>query len=312
MGWTDAEAKQFRGSFRGDAGTPFGSLSLLKPGMGLWPYIQADQEVTRTRPLFPQSGLTSLEEGWNLVAWAGHDGVAAEDAFRSLGTALSLGATWEARSRQLLHYSAGAPGRAGAPQEIQRGASIWVKATHARHWLQPGSTQVTVEATGDVSHEAQRVAAGEAQALVVHFTECYGLLAPGAVFPLAGHIASLDEFYYRGTVHIKEPRPRVIRHEYSHALQDFLVEMVDTSPAWIREGVANRWSALYCDATGERPYYVHIRETVLPSAKRTPIPLEAMEASLILEDYAGPNYSVAHLAIDWHDKGSAARGDALA
>lgn len=289
----DAEARQFRGAFRNDAGASLGSLSRLKPGMGLWLHIQGDEEVTWTRPVLPQSGLVSLAEGWNLVAWAGHAGIAVEDAFMSLGEAPTSGATWDARSQQFLHYSA------SAPQQLQPGAGVWIKTAHAQHWLQPGSVQATVEASGDVPQTARRAATDAAQAVMDHFAERYGLLAPGAVFLITGHIEALGGFYYRGTVHLDDSHLRVLPHEYSHALQDSLVKVADTIPAWITEGVANRWSALYDDATGETPYGVHVRDTVLPSARRTPIPLEAMEASLFLEDHAGPNYDVAHLAVDW-------------
>ena len=233
------------------------------------------------------------------MAWAGQDGITAEDAFTSIGTALSAGATWDATSQQFVHYSASAPRSTRAPQEVQRGAGVWIKVTHARNWLQPDSTHVTVEATGDVSEAARSAATDRARAVVHYFAERYGLFAPGTVFLVTGHIESLGGWYYRGTVHLDDANLRALPHEYSHALQDSLVRTVDKSPAWITEGMANRWSALYYDATGETPYDAHIRDTVLPSARRTPIPLEQMEASLFLEDYAGPNYSVAHLAIDW-------------
>ena len=289
----DAEAKQFRGAFRNDAGASLGSLSLLKPGMGLWLHIQGDEEVTWTRPVLRQSGLVSLEEGWNLVAWTGPAGIAVEDAFMSLSAAPTSGATWDARSQQFLHYPA------AALQQLERGAGIWINSAHAQHWLQPGSTQATVEASGDVPEAARQAATNAAQAVMDHFAERYGLLAPGAVFLITGRIEALSGFYYRGTVHLDGSHLRALPHEYSHALQDSLVKVVDTTPAWITEGVANRWSALYYDATGETPYAVHVRDTVLPSARRTPIPLEAMEGNLFLADYAGPNYSVAHLAVDW-------------
>lgn len=298
LAW-DVEYQWFQEAYRGDAGRPLGNLSVLRPGMGLWLYVQGTKEVIWTRPVVPRSGLVSLAEGWNLVAWAGQDGIAVEDAFTSLGSALSVGATWDATSQQFRHYSASARGSAAGPQAVQRGAGIWIKAAHARNWLQPGSTLVTVEATGDVSETARSAAADTARAVVYHFAERYGLFAPGTVFLVTGHIQSLGGWYYRGTVHLDDTNLRALPHEYSHALQDSLVRTVDKSPAWITEGVANRWSALYSDATGETSYDVHIRDTVIPSARRSPIPLERMEASLFLNDYAGPNYSVAHLAIDW-------------
>ncbi len=80
----DAEARSFRGTVRVGADL-LGELDTLTPGIGLWLHVSGNEPVTWTRPLFPQSGAASLTKGWNLVTWAGRDGIATDEALKALG-----------------------------------------------------------------------------------------------------------------------------------------------------------------------------------------------------------------------------------
>ena len=74
----DATEQRYRSSSAPGAG----DLTTLTPGMGLWLDIAGDEPVPWTRSAAPDpgTGLVTLREGWNLVAWYGGENGAGFDA----------------------------------------------------------------------------------------------------------------------------------------------------------------------------------------------------------------------------------------
>lgn len=293
----DASEQRFRSAF-GSGSHVLGDLGTLTPGMGLWLYVGGTESVRWTRAFRPESGFVTLAGGWNLVAWSGRDGASGEEAFAALGGQLVEAAVWDARRDQLLHYPAPNSASGSALHQIKRGEAVWLRISEGRHWLQPGSAQPPITYAEGISAATKTAFPSAAEAVLSSFAEQYGVFVPTISFRIDNSIEHCG-FYQDRAVHLREVCLRAVAHEYVHAMQAYLNEAGGRNPAWITEGMANRWSTLYYDSTGDRAYEDHIQDITVPNARLSPVSLEQLEATLAVEDFVHPNYSVAHLAVDW-------------
>ena len=292
----DAGEQRFRSAF--DSGSQvLGDLDTLTPGMGLWLYVGGTEPVEWTRPLLPESGFVTLAGGWNLVAWSGRDGASGEEALTALSGQLVGAAVWDARRDQLLHHPTPNSASGSALHQIKRGEAVWLRISEGRHWLQPGSAQPPITYAEGISAATKAAFPPAAEAVLASFAEQYGVFVPTVSFRIDNSIEYCG-FYQGRAVYLREVCLRAVAHEYVHAIQAHL-SGTRSNPAWITEGMANRWSALYYDSTGDRTYEDHIQDVTIPNARLSPVSLEQLEETLAVEEFFHPNYSVAHLAVDW-------------
>ncbi len=290
----DAEEERF---LTAAAGVPdeVRDLRTLTPGIGLWLYVGGTDLVEWTRPFLPESGFVTLAEGWNLVSWSGEDGLSVDEALGVLGAELKAATAWDAASGRELHYSPAAPAPESTLRQISRGGALWIEVAAGRPWLQTGIT-ATVEFGKEYS-EARRT---ELRALVdtalAFYAHRFGVFVPGITVRYRDDYER-NCFYSNKSIFLKERCWTAIGHEYGHAVQEHLAGG-GSSPRWIIEGTANRWSAQFHDARGFRTYASHLRDTVHPQARRTLTPLEDLEASLS-EGGLTQNYNLIHVAIDF-------------
>ena len=295
LAW-DAETQSLREAARDETGLE-GMLETLVPGMGLWLVIAGTEEIDWTRPVLKESVIVPLAEGWNLVSWAGGEGFTPEEALALLGEELLVAAGWDAMAGKFHLYHPEAPEGFSTLSALRRGDAVWVNVTAERDWLQPDGFRPTIGYSSDVSAETLAALPDDVAGVVAYFAGRFGLFVPDVRFYVGDIGGGVCGYFAHPVVRVSEPCVRSIAHEYSHALQHH-VAPGQRNPAWITEGVANRWSAEYYDAEGDRSYSDHIDRVVLPNSRLTPIQLREMEAGLFIHDYARPNYSVAHLAID--------------
>ncbi len=283
------------GSFReavGDGSSGPESLSTLQTGMGLWLYLGGEEAFTWRRPFLPESGLVSLSEGWNLVAWLGEDTPGAKDAVASLGTELRAAATWDPVAGGFDFYSPLAPTHAASPWPVTRGGAVWVNASVARRWYQPGSFQPPLQYAHEVSAETRTWLAAATQSVVGYFAERMGVIATAVRF-YVGDIAPCGVFVHP-TVVMTERCVDAASHEYGHAIQLQVAGAGGRQgPAWLTEGVADRWRGQYEDHVGDRTYGDRRNDNLLPETRRTETPLARMDT------YDEVSYAVANLAVDW-------------
>ena len=287
----DTGARAFTEASRSGSGIT-GTLSTLQPSMGLWLYLGGAEPVEWKRQLLVDSGLVSLAEGWNLVGWSGQEGASPEYILASLGETLGAAATWEAATGQFLAYVPGAPASGHLLQRVNRGDGLWLHTSKARRWLQPGGLEPPIEYHPDVSLETRASFPDAVDSVLAYFADRFGLFVPSVEVYVGDDMGGCG-FFALPTVVLAEACVRAIAHEYVHAIQAHVAGRNNAAPAWITEGVANRWSAEYYHAIGDRPYETHFQDIVLPGSRRTTTPLKDMESD------AGVNYPMAHLAIDW-------------
>ena len=291
----DAQAQSFRGAARLGDELP-GELDTLTPGMGLWLYLGGTDPVEWTRPFLPESSFVTLAEGWNLVSWGGEDGLTVDDGLATLGAELGAVAAWDAESGQELHHVPGAPATKNTLQRLSRGSGLWIEVLAGRSWLQPGVT-APVEFGEEYSEDRRAELRALVDTALAFYAHRFGIFVPG----ITVHYRDDNEqacFYSNNTIFLKERCWTAIGHEYGHAVQEHLAPSDYRGPAWLIEGVANRWSAQFHEAREFRTYNEHLRETTWPDARRTPVPLEDLDDTLFVDGYGHHNYSIVHVAID--------------
>lgn len=295
-GW-DPDAQWFRWAAR-DASGPLGDLERLTPGMGLWLDIGGIGPAVWTRPLVAPSGLARLRPGWNFVVWAGPDGAPVADALSELERDGIL--VGSANARRYDPQVAPAPDGA-TPRTLARGSPFWLRVSDAKQWWQLADAP-RVEFVGEFPPSRQRELRDLVDEAVAWFINRFGLAVPGLTVRFGDAEADmLCGAYARKVIYLKPDCFSAIVHEYSHALQEHLATTAHKSPAWLVEGVANRWSAQWHEARGDWTYESHRRVTVIPQAQQTMTMLQSMEIReglLIEEELGHATYSVAHLAVD--------------
>ncbi|MYH48018.1 MAG: hypothetical protein F4151_00425, partial [Gammaproteobacteria bacterium] len=116
----DGQHQRFLWAVRTDAGL-LGDLKELNPGMGLWLLLGGEEPFIWTRPLVERAGALSLQEGWNLVAWAAGGGASPSDALQGLSDILT----------------AAADATGAEPSSLSRGGAFWLKTSAPAVWEQP-------------------------------------------------------------------------------------------------------------------------------------------------------------------------------
>ena len=267
--------------------------------MGLWLHVSGTEPVIWSQELLPQSGGVALREGWNLVGWAGDEGTSAENAFAPLTSGLDHVAAWDAAQGQHLHYATDAPAGGNTLQHLNRGEALWVNTSAERYWLQPASAMPMFEFSAEFSASRQdelREMVNEAMGIFAHR---FGAVVPGLTVRYHTERSTYACSYGGKTIRLTDRCFTAIGHEYSHAIQEYLAPAVRRGPAWLIEGVANRWSAQYHEIRGFRTYERHLEELVYIEARRTNIDLRELEGNILHGDTPLQNYSVVHLAIDF-------------
>ena len=96
-------------------------------------------------------------------------------------------------------------------------------------------------------------------------------------------------------IRLKELCIRSLPHEYAHAIQRSIGP--GYSPAWILEGVAERWRVQYYAAMGEGTLEGHVQGSTIPIARKALKSLEDMEEHPV-------DYSLVLLAAVWLVEGA--------
>ena len=273
----DADDQWFRWATLTASGV-VGDLEVLTPGMGLWLDVGGEEAFAWTRPLILQAGLADLRPGWNLVAWAGRDGIATAAAVAELDGILIE--TWT-------------NGRGW----LRKGDALWLEVSRDKPWWQPHPPP-RFEFIGEFSPEDKEQLHAQVDDVIAFFVRRFGLAVPDLTirYATAGTQGMVCGGYAARVIYLKEPCFRAVAHEYSHAVQE-MISRHGYAPAWIVEGVANRWSAQYYDATGARTYDAHLRDVTVPNARQVTAPLRRMQTYDELLATSG-SYSLAHLAVD--------------
>ena len=259
----DAGEQRYRSSSAPGAG----DLTTLTPGMGLWLDIAGDEPVPWIRSAAPDpaTGLVTLREGWNLVAWYGSENEAFEYAFATLDAGSQAVLAWDPESQWFASYVPGAA--SGGDRVVRVGDAVWVSSPGERRWLQPGSVVPRVEFYGDFPAERKAEIRAETLSVVTWFAERYGLLEPEFILFVGADGASLDQAR-REILDLPEPSDvqcgeavnnlvfvadwcatathdvsSPLAHEYFHVLQTHLVSLTPAAGTvyvadWLLEGTA--------------------------------------------------------------------------
>ena len=292
----DAGTQSFARAARDDpAGA--GDLTTIAPGMGLWLHLGGEEPVPWTRPVAPAGGFVSLRPGWNLVAWAGRDGAAPEDAFAFLREDLLAAAAWEAAAGEFRQHYPDAPPEVNTLQRLELGEALWLNVGVARRWLQPGATAAAVEFVGEVAPATRAGIVPRMDDVFAYFAERTGIFVPGITISVGDHpgvCADYGSSFW--TIRLSEGCVVGIAHEYAHAVQ--FTAGGGSNSAWMVEGVAERWSAQYYDHAGSDTYEAHVRDVAIPRARFAQAPLEELESHADFQTQRG-RYGLVHLAADW-------------
>ncbi len=273
-----------------------GDLTTIAPGMGLWLHLGGEEPVPWTRPVAPAGGFISLRPGWNLVAWAGRDGAAPEDAFAFLREDLLAAAAWEAAAGEFRQHYPDAPPEVNTLQRLELGEALWLNVGVARRWLQPGATAPAVEFVGEVAPETRAGIVPRMDDVLAYFAERTGIFIPGITISVGEHPVCAGYGSSFRTIRLSEGCVVGIAHEYAHAVQ--FTAGGGSYATWMVEGVAERWSAQYYDHAGSDTYEAHVRDVAIRGARFAQAPLEELE-SLAAFQAEGGRYGLVHLAVDW-------------
>jgi len=276
----DADDQGFRWAAQTDSGV-VGDLERLTPGMGLWLDLGGQEALTWRRPLIPQTGLASLREGWNLIVWAGDDGVPTSHALRHLGSLVT--ATLDADDQE--------------PTRLGRGGTFWLRASAPKQWWQLDEPP-RIEFIGDLLDAQTERLRASVEDVVAYYANRFGFGVPGLTIRFGDDRIRSCALYAHPTIIMKTGCHVTLAHEYAHAVQRSLGGLRSHEAAWLVEGVADRWAAQYDDALGIEAYSDHFREIVLGHAYFTTGRLQDMETQAELVDH-DPFYSLAHLATEW-------------
>ena len=281
----DTEAQAFRGAALVGDELP-GELDTLTPGMGLWLYVGGDKPVTWTRPLIPQSGAVSLDEGWNLVTWAGRDGAPTEDALEPLGDLVV----------------ATEDGSGAASTALATGGAFWLNVSAAKDWWQ--LTEPPVVIFGRAIPKADREALErEVDRVFYYYGRTLGIGVPQVRFRLGDERHGCGGYLGR-TIFLSAGCLHGIAHDYVHALQEEMAVRNgrplpwESEPVWLVEGSAEYWASQYRVSQYATSHEDHIQHSVIPSVQRIPVPLSRLRtyATLLVRDRG---YDLPQLAVDW-------------
>lgn len=141
----DAAAQGFSGRSRNS--TALRGLSRLTPGMGLLILVGGDEAVKWSSPRLAGSMLLQMRKGWNLVSWAGRDGVPVESALERFGGLLVGASWWNAEARAYEQYRPEASSVPSSSSLLDHGDAIWLMLEGDVLWWQSewGTSMVVSE-----------------------------------------------------------------------------------------------------------------------------------------------------------------------
>ena len=255
----DPDHQWFRWATRTDSGI-VGDLKTLTPGMGLWLDVGGDAAVTWERPLIPQSGLAELREGWNLIVWAGDDGITTSEALKHLDGIVA----------------AALDANGGRPATLTRGAAFWLKASAPRPWWQLDDPP-RIEFVGDYSPAERQYVRALADDVVAYYAKRFGHTVPGLIVRYGEDSIAACAQYQHSAIVMRTGCAFALVHEYAHAIQAVLKGLWGTPANWLVEGVATRWAEQYTEAEGGQTFAETVRDAVLPHVRATAKPLSELE-----------------------------------
>lgn len=286
----DADYGRFRLATRTDSGD-FGNLSRLTPGMGLWLSITGEEPVFWTRPIAAGAASVSLREGWNLVVWAGEDGIATRTALQNIDDILT--AFQDANGRE--------------PQSLRKGDAFWLKVSTPREWWQPAIEAPAyelprIEFSGEFSSQEEEAIRAEVEGVVAYFARRFDIWVSDLTITFVEVTEIGNGLSTCGTYQAKRIRLlgegcfEVLAHEYAHAIQD---KLGTTEPRWLAEGVANRWEDQYLAHTGTVTYADQLANTVIPLSQTIQEPLLTFWNQGSFGFYTPESYFLAQLGTEY-------------
>ena len=170
----DAEAQAYRHALR----RRYDDVPALTPGVGLWLRLGGDSTIEWIRPVSDEGMLLSLRAGRNLVGWTGRDGTPVAQAVTSLGDAVVRARGWDAQAQRYVRYIAAA-GPVGDIAGLNHGDGLWIEASQAVGWWQPGSGKPPITFLGDVPEQAQADILAEFEEVQAFFVVRFAALGRG-------------------------------------------------------------------------------------------------------------------------------------
>ena len=170
----DAEAQAYRHALR----RRYDDVPALTPGVGLWLRLDGSSAVEWIRPVSGEGMLLSLRAGRNLVGWTGRDGAPVAQAMTSLGDAMVRARGWDAPAQRYVRYIAAA-GPVGDIAGLNHGDGLWIEASQAVGWWQPGSGKPPITFLGDVAEQAQADILAEFEEVQAFFVVRFAALGRG-------------------------------------------------------------------------------------------------------------------------------------
>lgn len=314
----------------------YGELPTLTPGMGLWMLVRGSAPVEWTRPAAPDGVLLGIRTGLNLVAWADRRDATFGDAAARFGDALTWAWTWDAadqRYRRVLPAT-------GEPRQLRPGDAVWIEASSAFRWWQPGAGEPPIAFHGDVPPGDRAAIRAEYEAVRTFFAERFGVVAKSADMRRAGFgIHAGPDWKALRTVYAEvfggEPDLRTCGRYRNgpsgYRVEVALISCVDTediyvpalaavshaggpeSPEWLTRGTSEYASTMYLVASGELDREWARKDRTAP-ARVTTVPLAHPEARMLLgylatellaqragEDALFEYYRVLPSAASWQD-----------
>ena len=129
-------------------GQPPHTLSTLRPGVGYWFRLVADEPLEWRRSAQPAARRFNLQRGPQLVAWTGPSGRTVAEALLGLEGRVTAVWRWVAAERRYLRWPTDlAAGPADAPL-LQRGDALGISLTRAGEWLHPTGDLPPIEFAG--------------------------------------------------------------------------------------------------------------------------------------------------------------------
>lgn len=129
-------------------GEPPHTLSTLRPGVGYWFRLVADEPYDWRRSAQPAAQRFELQRGPQLVAWTGPSGRTVAEALLGLQGRVAAVWRWVAADRRYLRWPADLKaGPADAPL-LQRGDALGISLTRAAEWLHPTGELPQIEFAG--------------------------------------------------------------------------------------------------------------------------------------------------------------------
>ncbi|MXY88812.1 MAG: carboxypeptidase regulatory-like domain-containing protein [Dehalococcoidia bacterium] len=299
----DGDAQRFKWASRSGASVA-GDLEAVEPGMGLWLTLGGTEPFTWTRegPRTARFGFDSeipglhrLSEGWNLVGWAGHGAIPADDAFASLGSDLVMAAGWDPEAREFLRYDPDDP-ESSTIDLIDRGDGLWLLMSSERNWLQPGAVTPAMEYHSGALASQWATSPELVDEVVTYFAERYGLVAPGLTIMQLPRGLGYCQSSVSGEIVLiygcedADFFAPAFAHEYARSLQHHLTEIVRPYASWLWTGITQYLQAQYLTRHGPS-YEEHVRLRVVPRARSVTAPLRDMAGVI------RANFDVAHLAV---------------